>query len=74
MGNCNLGSVRITPNYFCPFVLKTDGFDSFVSIGCPGRPFATEDPKVDDLLPASCAAWDRGVRPSDPFVVCADSA
>lgn len=33
-----------------------------MSIGCPGRPFATADPKLDDLLPADDAAWDRGVR------------
>jgi hypothetical protein len=32
-----------------------------VSIGCPGRPFATADPKLDDFLPADDAAWDQGV-------------
>lgn len=35
---------------------------SFVSIGSPGRPFATVDPALDDLLPADDAAWDQGVR------------
>ncbi|KAF4225598.1 hypothetical protein CNMCM6457_008020 [Aspergillus fumigatiaffinis] len=40
--------------------------DRFVSIGCPGRPFATADPRLDDLLPADDAAWDQGtVRPED---------
>ncbi|GFF86505.1 hypothetical protein IFM47457_07178 [Aspergillus lentulus] len=40
--------------------------DRFVSIGCPGRPFATADPRLDDLLPADDAAWDqRTVRPED---------
>ncbi|KAL6233543.1 hypothetical protein BDW75DRAFT_231903 [Aspergillus navahoensis] len=40
--------------------------DRFVSIGCPGRPFATADPRSDDLLPADDAAWDQGtVRPED---------
>lgn len=34
---------------------------SFVSIGCPGRPFATADPTLDDLLPTDDAAWDQGV-------------
>ncbi|KAJ5970091.1 uncharacterized protein N7479_000009 [Penicillium vulpinum] len=33
---------------------------SFVSIGSPGRPFATAEPKLDDLLPADDAAWDQG--------------
>ena len=32
-----------------------------MSIGCPGRPFATADPKSDDLLPADDTAWDQGV-------------
>ncbi|AEO66360.1 uncharacterized protein THITE_2114411 [Thermothielavioides terrestris NRRL 8126] len=40
--------------------------DRFVSIGCPGRPFATADPSLDDLLPADDAAWDEGtVRHED---------
>ncbi|KAH2749611.1 hypothetical protein KXW10_005990 [Aspergillus fumigatus] len=40
--------------------------DRFVSIGCPGRPFATADPRLDELLPADDAAWDQGiVRPDD---------
>ncbi|KAJ5728920.1 uncharacterized protein N7483_003428 [Penicillium malachiteum] len=38
--------------------------DRFISIGCPGRPFATADPKLDDLLPSDDTAWDEGiVRP-----------
>ncbi|KAJ5101585.1 hypothetical protein NUU61_003807 [Penicillium alfredii] len=38
--------------------------DRFVSIGCPGRPFATADLKIDDMLPADDAEWDEGiVRP-----------
>ena len=32
-----------------------------MSIGCPGRPFATADPRLDDLLPADDVAWDQGV-------------
>ncbi|KAL2127946.1 hypothetical protein VTI74DRAFT_9936 [Chaetomium olivicolor] len=40
--------------------------DRFVSIGCPGRPFATTDPRLEDLLPADDAAWDEGtVRSED---------
>ncbi|EED14623.1 fungal specific transcription factor, putative [Talaromyces stipitatus ATCC 10500] len=35
--------------------------DRFVSIGCPGRPFVTAEPELDELLPADDAAWDRGV-------------
>nr|UYO77232.1 ACN38 regulatory protein [Trichoderma psychrophilum] len=34
--------------------------DRFVSIGCPGRPFATADPRLDDLLPADDTAFDQG--------------
>lgn len=34
---------------------------SFVSIGCPGRPLATREPTLDDLLPADDAQWDQGV-------------
>jgi hypothetical protein len=41
---------------------------SFVSIGCPGRPFATADPKLDDFLPADDAAWDQGVCQFMTFV------
>lgn len=32
-----------------------------MGIGCPGRPFATADPGLDDLLPADDAAWEQGV-------------
>ncbi|KAJ5119416.1 hypothetical protein N7448_010085 [Penicillium atrosanguineum] len=41
--------------------------DRFVSIGCPGRPFATADSKLDDLLPADDAAWDEGIVRPDSF-------
>ncbi|PLB46055.1 putative fungal-specific transcription factor [Aspergillus steynii IBT 23096] len=44
--------------------------DRFVSIGCPGRPFATADPQLDDLLPADDSAWDQGiVRPDEFFAL-----
>ncbi|KAF2441019.1 hypothetical protein P171DRAFT_393830 [Karstenula rhodostoma CBS 690.94] len=39
--------------------------DRFVNIGCPGRPFATPEPALDDLLPADDAAWDDGIISSD---------
>ncbi|KAJ6013705.1 hypothetical protein N7540_008296 [Penicillium herquei] len=39
--------------------------DRFISIGCPGRPFATADPKLDDLLPSDDAAWDEGIVKPD---------
>ncbi|KAF3403264.1 hypothetical protein DPV78_003533, partial [Talaromyces pinophilus] len=35
--------------------------DRFVNIGCPGRPFATADPGLSDLLPADDEEWDRGI-------------
>nr|POE51647.1 hypothetical protein CFP56_25854 [Quercus suber] len=35
--------------------------DRFVNIGCPGRPFATADPKLSDILPVNDEAWDEGV-------------
>nr|UIK22900.1 transcriptional regulator [Trichoderma rhododendri] len=41
--------------------------DRFVSIGCPGRPFATADPRLDDLLPADDAAFDQGTVRLDDF-------
>ncbi|KAJ4301278.1 hypothetical protein N0V90_003369 [Kalmusia sp. IMI 367209] len=41
--------------------------DRFVNIGCPGRPLATAEPSLDDLLPSDDAAWDQGV-PSPPFL------
>lgn len=34
--------------------------DRFVSIGCPGRPFVTADPRLDDLLPVNDAAFNLG--------------
>ncbi|KAH8648021.1 putative fungal-specific transcription factor [Tricladium varicosporioides] len=39
--------------------------DRFVSIGSPGRPFATADPKLDDFLPTDDALWDQGIVRSD---------
>ncbi|KAI1880165.1 hypothetical protein JX265_001786 [Neoarthrinium moseri] len=39
--------------------------DRFVSIGCPGRPLATADPSLDDLLPADDALWDQGIVRSE---------
>ncbi|KAJ6051196.1 hypothetical protein N7499_010559 [Penicillium canescens] len=41
--------------------------DRFVSIGCPGRPFVTADPRLDDFLPADDAAWDQGTVRPDRF-------
>ncbi|KAK2594640.1 hypothetical protein QQS21_007616 [Conoideocrella luteorostrata] len=35
--------------------------DRFVSIGCPGRPFATANPQLDDLLPVDDDSWDKGI-------------
>lgn len=37
-------------------------FNRFANIGCPGRPFATTDPHMDDILPTDDTAWDEGVR------------
>ncbi|KAH8658451.1 putative fungal-specific transcription factor [Xylariales sp. PMI_506] len=39
--------------------------DRFVSIGCPGRPFVTEEPSMDDLLPTDDGAWDQGIVKAD---------
>jgi hypothetical protein len=36
-------------------------FTRFLNIGCPGRPFATGNPTLQDPLPADDAAWDAGV-------------
>lgn len=36
--------------------------ESFVSIGCPGRPFIAAHPRLDDLLPVNDATFDLGVR------------
>ncbi|PNP43648.1 hypothetical protein TGAMA5MH_04620 [Trichoderma gamsii] len=41
--------------------------DRFVSIGCPGRPFVTADPRLDDLLPGDDAAFDLGTIELDDF-------
>ncbi|KAF4951796.1 hypothetical protein F66182_18461, partial [Fusarium sp. NRRL 66182] len=35
--------------------------DRFVNIGCPGRPLATAEPEINDLLPADDAEWDQGI-------------
>ena len=47
-------------------LLPPSGIHSFVKVGCPGRPFATADPGLDDLLPANDIAWDRGVGRNVP--------
>jgi hypothetical protein len=48
--------------------------DRFISVGCPGRPLATEQPGFHDSLPTDDASWDIGIiqrhdallnRPSD---------
>jgi hypothetical protein len=39
----------------------SDIIDRFLSIGYPGRPLATGNPKLSDPLPANDAAWDAGV-------------
>lgn len=57
------------PGYCGSFILDTNNKKSFVSIGCPGRPFATADPKLDDFLPADDAAWDQGVCQLVLFVI-----
>ena len=51
---------QISPTYHSPAILTPP--PSFVTIGCPGRPFATPEPTLDDLLPSDDAAWDQGVR------------
>ncbi|KAH8819056.1 hypothetical protein F5884DRAFT_759321 [Xylogone sp. PMI_703] len=38
--------------------------DRFVSLGCPGRPFASEDPQPEDSLPSDDALWDQGIMPT----------
>jgi hypothetical protein len=42
---------------------NSDVIDRFLSIGCPGRPFATRTPELRDPLPSDDAAWDAGVSP-----------
>ena len=67
VGNCNLRPVGT--QLFRPIIWKVGHYHwcnvddncSFVSIGCPGRPFATADPRADDILPADDTAWDQGV-------------
>ncbi|CAI7596436.1 unnamed protein product [Penicillium pancosmium] len=34
--------------------------DRFVSIGSPGRPFATAEPRFDDIFPTDDASWNEG--------------
>lgn len=46
---------------------------SFVSIGCPGRPFVTADPRLDDMLPVNDATFDLGVRSSAVSVLFLNS-
>ncbi|PMD49060.1 putative fungal-specific transcription factor [Hyaloscypha variabilis F] len=41
--------------------------DRFLSIGCPGRPFATTDPTIDDLLPSNDTLWDQGIVRSEDY-------
>ncbi|KAE9376398.1 putative fungal-specific transcription factor [Stipitochalara longipes BDJ] len=41
--------------------------DRFLSIGCPGRPFATADPTIDDLLPSDDTLWDQGIVSSEDY-------
>ncbi|KAH8703165.1 putative fungal-specific transcription factor [Talaromyces proteolyticus] len=44
--------------------------DRFVSVGCPGRPFATANPILEDYLPVDDKAWDEGIiRPEDYFTL-----
>lgn len=60
---------RLVPSSFYPLYDKLatiigpifDDHCSFVNIGCPGRPFATADPRPNGLLPADDTAWDQGV-------------
>ncbi|KAM3152974.1 hypothetical protein ABEW05_006642 [Botrytis cinerea] len=40
---------------------------SFVSIGSPGRPFATSDPNIDDTLPCDDEAWNQGIINSSSY-------
>lgn len=58
VGNCDFGSVRRQHILRFP---QADDCERFVSIGCPGRPLATVEPGLNDLLPADDAEWDRGV-------------
>ncbi|KAF7936172.1 uncharacterized protein EAE98_002391 [Botrytis deweyae] len=41
--------------------------DRFVSIGSPGRPFATSDPNLDDTLPCDDEAWNQGIINSSSY-------
>lgn len=41
-----------------------------MNIGCPGRPFVTAEPGLNDLLPADDAEWDRGVRLDYDILLC----
>ncbi|KAF5867418.1 putative fungal specific transcription protein [Botrytis fragariae] len=41
--------------------------DRFVSIGSPGRPFATSDPSLDDTLPCDDEAWNQGIINSSSY-------
>ncbi|RFU32899.1 hypothetical protein B7463_g3460, partial [Scytalidium lignicola] len=49
--------------------------DRFVSLGCPGRPFASEDPYPEDSLPSDDGLWDQGIMPTDePFTTASPSS
>ncbi|KAF7951643.1 hypothetical protein EAE96_006944 [Botrytis aclada] len=41
--------------------------DRFISIGSPGRPFATSDPNLDDTLPCDDEAWNQGIINSSSY-------
>ncbi|TGO70231.1 hypothetical protein BOTNAR_0002g00150 [Botryotinia narcissicola] len=41
--------------------------DRFVSIGSPGRPFATSEPNLDDRLPCDDEAWNKGIINSSTY-------
>jgi hypothetical protein len=72
VGYCDSRSVRMQSQHFSshntPSIMD-NGLtiyldDRFLSIGCPGRPFATTDPTIDDLLPSNDTLWDQGVSRS----------
>ncbi|KAF7912691.1 uncharacterized protein EAF01_001712 [Botrytis porri] len=41
--------------------------DRFISIGSPGRPFATSEPNLDDTLPCDDEAWNQGIINSSSY-------
>lgn len=44
----------------CWVGVSVDG-GRFVAIGSPGRPFATAEPGIEEMLPGDDGAWDEGV-------------